>query len=1218
MDENGSIESLTLEINARSEGAEKAVDKLISTLERLQTKTANLGLGNVGTQLNGIRRAAAGFGEKEAAGLERILGALDRLQNVSTIKISSSIANQLTGIANAAGNINGMDFSGIERLSKALSGLAGVGQVNISSALNQLNRIPKIAESLNGVDIGNFAAKIREVTDALKPLAEQMEKVSKGFAAFPDKLQRVIQETDRIPKSNGKAAASYALLAGKVGLAVAAIRRILRTVLSWVDLANDQVETLNLFNVAMGRYAEESGKYAEAVGDTLGIDPVEWMRGQGVLMTLATGFGIAGDKAANMSSNLTKLAYDLSSFYNISTTDAFQKVQSGLAGEIEPMRRLGFDLSNAALQQIAYANGIDKTVSSMTQAEKASLRYYAMMTQVTQTHGDLARTINSPANQLRRLKTAVTEAARAIGNLLVPVLQLVVPWLIASANAVTDFAESLALLLNIKGVDQAINFEDIVGGAEGTEEAIEGATEAAGKFRKMLLGIDELNVLNEKTASGLGGSIGLPVDIDPGDFDLWGELFGEDGPELNPLAITIKDVFFDWENLSGEDILKKLIVGLGAVLGAAAGLSIGGLKGGLLGLALGTALTLLLSSVIFDHDGKISGEELIQSLYPILGAIAGLVVGKSAIGGLIGLGIGTAITFLLRKYSFEEDGTLNAAELLQGILPVLGAIAGFVITKAPAGALIGLGIGTAVSLLINHLSVDPETGDFSGGLDTLKDIVARAFAGAGIGFIATGGNLGGALIGASIGTAVSLALNSLGFNGEKFGNQDLAKGLLSLLAGFGGALIKFAVGGTAGGILGATVALGLGFLVNKVDWQSVGERVTSVSDFIRESFRQASEDTANNFARMGDSVETNFTGPATDNVNLFWWNFGNAMAQASSRTDTSFVKPMQTRITDLFAWIEEKTGLTTANIVESFGTAKAETDLAYILPTQEGFTNLFNWLGEQYILNKDAIVKMSEDAMFGQQELYLTPTRVNFTDLFSWWKQKFDETRQGIVTNFGSAKNNVMSNFISPMRSQASSLANNMKAWFRSTCSDISNAFKTAAANAKSAFQNLASWFQTNVVSPIKNKLAEIRNAINSVINSVTNAFNKVKNKSPNTKPKNPYDPFGNGNPFDNTPDWLKNYGTGGFPSVGEMFVARERGPELVGRIGNQSAVANNNQIIAGIKQGVYEAMMASNGGNGTPVFKLYVGGKQLMTAVAEEARRETVRTGVNPLTQGG
>ena len=491
MDENGSIESLTLEINARSESAEKAVDKLISTLERLSNRTANLGLGNIGTQLNGIRRAAAGFGDKEAAGLERILGALDKLKNVSTIKISSSIANQLTNIATAAGNINDTDFSGVERLSNALSGLAGVGQVNIGSALNQLNRIPKIAENLKNIDLADFAARIREITDALRPLAEEMEKVSKGFSAFPDKLQRVLRETEKIPQANKRAADSFGLLAAKVTAGWLAMKKLLSGLLTLVQKSNDFIESQNLFNVAMGQYATEARKYAESVSDALGIDPAEWMENQGLFMTLSTGFGIAGDSAAEMSKNLTQLGYDLSSFYNISSSDAFQKLQSGLSGEIEPLRRLGFDLSQAKLQQIAYSQGIHKNVSEMTQAEKASLRYYAIMTQVTQAQGDMARTIDQPANQLRILRAKTEEAARALGNLLLPIVKIVVPWLIAGAEAVTKFANGLALILGIEGAgDDSFDFSNIIQGAQGQEDAWTGASNAAEEYKRMLLGID--------------------------------------------------------------------------------------------------------------------------------------------------------------------------------------------------------------------------------------------------------------------------------------------------------------------------------------------------------------------------------------------------------------------------------------------------------------------------------------------------------------------------------------------------------------------------------------------------------------------------------------------------------------------------------------------------------------------------------------------------------
>lgn len=1115
MDENGSIESLTLEINARSESAEKAVDKLISTLERLQNRTANIGLGNIGTQLNGIRRAAAGFGDKEAAGLERILGVLDKLKNVSTIKISSSIANQLTNIATAAGNINDTDFSGVERLSNALSGIAGVGQVNIGSALNQLNRIPKIAENLKNIDLADFAARIREITDALRPLAEEMEKVSKGFSAFPDKLQRVLRETEKIPQANKRAADSFGLLAAKVTAGWLAMKKLLSGLLTLVRKSNEFIESQNLFNVAMGQYASEAREYAESVSDALGIDPAEWMKNQGVFMTLATGFGIAGDGASEMSKNLTQLSYDLASFYNISSEEAFQKVQSGLAGEIEPMRRLGYDLSNAKLEQIALSHGIKKSVNDMTQAEKAGLRYYAMMTQVTQVQGDMARTIDQPANQLRILRAKTEEAARALGNLLLPIVKVVVPWLIAGAEAVTKFANGLALILGIEGSgDDSFDFSNIIQGAQGQEDAWTGASIAAEGYKRMLLGIDELNVLNGKDGAGLGsgggygggfgGGAGGNLDI-PGYGDYLDGLMkgeNEDISGVSNLLLTIRDVFVDWEDLNAEQVAQKILTGFGGLLGAVAGFSVGGLKGGVFGLAVGTVLSLLLSNVIFDHDGTLSG-----------------------------------------------------AEILQSLLPILGGIAGFAISGTPVGGLIGFSIGAALSLLIENFAIDGETGRLSSGFgNNMKDLIRKVFAGAGIGFIL--GGPGGAMIGAAIGTVVSMTLSSLGWNGEASPNADLIRKLLPFLGAAGGGLIGFAIGGPGGAAIGATIGACLGLAVSAIDWEDLGVKYDSFIENIRSRF---------------DGVST---------------------------------------------WISEKTGLTSLDIVNGFTSAYTGVDTAYMAPTQEAFTNLFSWLGEKYTENKDALIQAQVDAFAGQNEQYMVPTQEDFANLFSWMRQSFGDLKTNIITSFNNAKTSVMSNFITPLRTQGSNLANNLRSWFQTTCNNIASAFQTARDRVQSIFGSLASWFSSNVVSPIQNLISSIGGAVSNAISSWSDKLGNIFGGSKKTT---------NSNPYDNRPDWIKAQGltfgvfaSGGFPDVGQLFVAREQGPELVGRIGNQSAVANNNQIIDGIRQGVYEAMMASNSGGRNGDINLYVSGKQLMTAVAEEARRETVRTGVNPLTQGG
>ena len=255
------------------------------------------------------------------------------------------------------------------------------------------------------------------------------------------------------------------------------------------------------------------------------------------------------------------------------------------------------------------------------------------------------------------------------------------------------------------------------------------------------------------------------------------------------------------------------------------------------------------------------------------------------------------------------------------------------------------------------------------------------------------------------------------------------------------------------------------------------------------------------------------------------------------------------------------------------------------------------------------------DAFAGQNEQYMVPTQEDFANLFSWMRQSFGDLKTNIITSFNNAKTSVMSNFIAPLRTQGSNLATNLRYWFQNTCGNITNAFQNTSSNIANAFQtarnrvegifgSLASWFSSNVVSPIHNLISSIGSAVSSATSGWSRNLGRLFGSNSTSSYGNSYG--------------VGTYASGGFPDVGQLFVAREQGPELVGRIGNQSAVANNNQIIDGIRQGVYEAMMASNSGGRSGDINLYVSGKQLMTAVAEEARRETVRTGVNPLTQGG
>lgn len=597
------VENLQLEIQAPSAQAEKSIDNLAETLGKLKNATKNLGLTRVAKQVSTLNASLNGVSSENAEKLNRLAQSLQTLSQCGTLKLSPSVSTQLVRIGDTVRKLGGTDFSVLHNLSGALAPLSSIGKANLNSFISQLNRLPQAVQALNAVDMsglrhrltelvsalspltqmgknnltsfvtqlqklpqvmsslqsvdmGALGAKIRELASALSPLAREMQSIANGFSAFPARIQRLIASTNSLSTANHKASLSYVNLAAKISIAVVAMRQVIRTIGKWITESNEYVESLNLFTVSLGEYAEKAQQYAEIVAEVMGIDPSEWMRNQGIFMTLATGFGVVSDRAYTMSQNLTQLGYDLSSFFNISYEDAFQKLQSGISGELEPLRRLGFDLSVVRLQREAYTLGIEKNVNAMTQAEKAELRYYAIMTQVTTAQGDMARTLEAPANQLRILRAQVDQAARALGNIFIPVLNAVLPYAIALAKAIRMVADVISGLFGFKlpeidysGVNMAVG-----GAADGAGDLSDNLGNAAKKAKEVknaLLGIDELNVISPPEDSagggaGLGGIGGGGLGFELPTYDFLGNALSE---RVNEILQKMKE----WLGLT-EDI----------------------------------------------------------------------------------------------------------------------------------------------------------------------------------------------------------------------------------------------------------------------------------------------------------------------------------------------------------------------------------------------------------------------------------------------------------------------------------------------------------------------------------------------------------------------------------------------------------------------------------------------------------------------------------------
>lgn len=383
-------------------------------------------------------------------------------------------------------------------------------------------------------------------TENLDKLITALGKLSKALDNVnAKKVKDDIKETgDNAKEAAAKAdilTNSFVNQAVKITALITVYRKLADVISDGIANSMSYVENLNLFTVSLGEYADSASKYAQTVRDALGIDYSEWERTEGVFNTLIEGFGVTGDKAAYMSQNLTQLTYDIASFYNLSFSEAEKKLQSAVAGELEPVRRIGYDLSQAKLTAIAqnpeyygrttYAineetgaieansealgENIDRQIANfneLTQAEKVQLRYIALMTQIKEVQGDMARTLNDPANQMRIFKEQLTMTSRALGNAFIPLLNQTLPYLTAFFNILEEGLQKIAAWFGyeIPDMSDRMDVSDAEPYYENIVEATGKAAKNAKKIKDYTIGLDELNVLRPDDNTGTGGSGSTP------------------------------------------------------------------------------------------------------------------------------------------------------------------------------------------------------------------------------------------------------------------------------------------------------------------------------------------------------------------------------------------------------------------------------------------------------------------------------------------------------------------------------------------------------------------------------------------------------------------------------------------------------------------------------------------------------------------------------------
>lgn len=715
-----------------------------------------------------------------SSGVDKLTTSLTSLRSATKGGVGlTAVSKQITNLNTSLSAVKGLDK--ISGLVTGLNGLQGIGKASgFTSTINSLKKLPTVIDELDKADLGKFNTQVETLVTIMRPLGTEMQKVSNGFSVLPKNIQKAINANAKLTTSNKKINTSYKTLRNNLSLTVAkfiavvyAIRRVARAIGEWIDKSNQYQENLNLFRVSMGEYYDASLKYAKQVENTLGIDSAQWIRYQAVFQNMTEGFGVASDKAEIMSRNLTQMGYDLASVFNVEVDTAMEKLESALSGQPRPMREWGFDLSEASLKAVALSHGIDKNVEKMSQMEKAQLRYIYLYENMERLglSGDFARTLEAPANALRVLNSQVGIAKRELGNMFIPMLNKMLPVVTAIVKVIRWVASEIASLLGFTMTDidysslteaivmpdtDELATDDIADSLEGVKDNANDATDAVKELKKGLLGFDEINMLPAQPDAGVDGVADDLKDAlddidnsDLGGFDLtlpdnadWlagaleqrsNAIFEQYKKSLEPfvkwaeenfaeIGITAKDVLFNWDNLNAEDIVQKGLTGLFGLLGGITGFLFGGVPGAIKGTIAGVGIGLLVTSAVFDNDGKISEEEAANMVSGALGGLVGGVIGfkyAGVKGALIGASMGAAVTMALNSFIFKDaDKSLSKHEVAGLLIPVvsslLGAVLGSILGSPILGCLIGFTVGYAITFALKDFTFEDIKTYFSG------------------------------------------------------------------------------------------------------------------------------------------------------------------------------------------------------------------------------------------------------------------------------------------------------------------------------------------------------------------------------------------------------------------------------------------------------------------------------------------------------------------------
>ena len=1278
------ITSLSVEISAESQGAELNIDKLATAISNLRTK-GSVGkvctsLDKLSSSISALKQASAGI-----SGLDKVTNFLNGISSVNTtagVKGVNSVVNAIKKIPNAVSALNGVDFysmsGSITQLTNALAPLSILdisGLKFLGSAFKAIGTVPDLTDKLKAADLDSFASSCQKISTALTPLASQLDKVGNAFAKLPPQLSKVVTQANRVTAANERQKKSYMSLSSQMNSFMRNMAKLvsLKAIATYLGNAaekfNSYYEAANLFGVSMKGLTGEASTFINKMETLLGIDPTEAMNNMATIQGLTTSFGMASDKAYVLSKNLTQLGYDLASLKNIPVAESFTKIQAAISGELEPIRRLGVDISNARLQQELLNLGYSQSVSTLSQADKAVLRYIAIMKQTTDAQGDFARTLSSPANMIRILQAQLNSLARAVGSLLYPALKSILPPLIAAVELVKELVTGIASLMGVK-----VEFPDFSSASDavgGVTDAMDNTTKATGKaakaFKNYIMGFDELNVIQKDngssggSGSGAGAAGNLLGDVDLSGYDMFKQYNEEFAKQIDSIKEKMRGMLPIIGAVTAALALWKLTTFIADLVDAIK--KIGILKGMVAGgILIGIGFFLMFDGIkkaIEDKLNAINFAEILVGAITFVGGAALLgakiaefitssfadsavakaitAAGGKMGGALVGAVVAGVVAGVAMFVTGVYDALKNGLNILNGLL----IPAGSTMAGAAVGAIIGslggpitAGIGAIIGLIVGGLTdagiaIYQNWDKITVALDKASADLKQWFAGLGEwwdkkwkGFKTNWDKAWNSLVdalkelpqkflnyGKNIVQGLIDGINK-GIESAKKSVSGLAKAILDkfttdtgihspskVFKGYGGYIVE----GLANGISSAK-----DLAVNAIQ---------SVSDAVKTIGSQLADE---NYGLRDGSISLSIDASGKSMMET-----ANALKRSVRTTNDSFggwFKKMKTDLSDFTEGINAvtKAGKDISNGFKSSIDALAAASKS-ILNTHDGFVSAVSDI-RSFVKKSVAEIEneYQYNGFFGAAGLAIKKAfegvHLVFDKVSTAIKNVSDtiDSVKNVITTFNNLKDKVgevidqvpalkqayggLKSFFSDLFDKDKGIgkivsdgfdfikakAGDVASWLKEKLQGIklggsgssSGSLAGGAAASGGALSHLGAYggIGAGVGLGLSGGIQWWKDMIGTWKDSDKSAGTKVLESIKHTL----WDlsPIG---ALVNLGKKIFGFASGGFPDAGQLFIAREAGAEMVGSLGGHTAVANNDQIVEGIREGVEAAMERQN-----------------------------------------